>query len=179
MYLKELVKLAVLSTVQWVEGRARSVATVSGTWKSQSFKRYLKPVADVLADSKYFTYEDFLAFDPTTFQIQLAGTSLSSMKGNQVKVNLYDEYNILVVSKSFAVTLVGGKYTISNPQQFTNWSSNYLDITDKVEVSFEPTNINSDGVTTIVSSIIDNKVIAMSSYYSPKRPDHGLPKDPV
>lgn len=149
-------------------GSCRVVA--EGKWKVQSLQRYLKPVAEILADSKYFTYEEFLAFDPKKFQIKIEGTSGSTIKNNQVNVELYDEYKSLITSKVFAVKLVDGKYSILEPESFKSWSSNYLDIIDGVTVSFEPTNLNGDGVSTTVSSILDNKVLAMTTYSSPKRP---------
>lgn len=132
----------------------RVEGTIEGAFLSGFERDYISPLFEMIAQATGFTYSEWEGLDVSDFSLTLSGTTSAS---SHALVKVYDAYN-LVGEKSFSVTKSGNEYKFSNPNDVKNWSLQFVDIGEKVDVEFEVNEVESfsaalkEGNTTRASS---------------------------
>lgn len=105
---------------------------IEGSFQAK-LMRELQPLAEMLAQSTGFTYEEWSALDPSDFSLTVQGSYVTA---ESAKVVLLDG-SYEVAQSTFQVNNVGGTYTFATPSQVKQWSEQYVHLADSVRVELQ------------------------------------------
>lgn len=154
-----------------------SVSQESGqkpSWKCSASGRInaannlLRKVSSLVAETGIYTYEHYLAMDPSKYTIELSGTANSYIENSQATISVFDGTNLLG-QKVTTLTKNGNVYKFADPQGVKNWAYNYIDIADKVDVKYNTVTTGSQNDYT-TSNLKDSGVLKAAVTYA-------IPKD--
>ncbi|NWO06680.1 MAG: hypothetical protein HLX50_13615 [Alteromonadaceae bacterium] len=146
-----------------VPGPCKVEGGVEGTMQAK-LMRELRPITEMLAQSMGFTYEDWVALDPSDFAFTVQGSyatstsaSVTVMSGNQS-----------IGSSTFALNNVGGTYTFANPNSVKSWSQQFTDLADSIKVELMVAQTD-----TFSTSIKENGISRATYTHAPPNQDPG------
>lgn len=136
----------------------------SASGRINAANNLLRRVSALVAETGIYTYDHYLAMDPTKYTIELAGTANSYIENNQATISVFDGTNLLG-QKVTTLTKNGNIYKFADPQGVKNWAYNYIDIADKVDVKYKTVTTGSENDYTI-SNLKDSGVLKAAVTYA-------------
>lgn len=118
----------------------RVVVGAEGTWGDQTM---LRTISEMIASLTGFSISDWNELDVSEYEIELDASfgTIATIEGNVATVSVFSSESI-IGTQEFAVTQIGNKAKFSDPVAVKNWTYQFVDIADNVEVDIKTKSVN-------------------------------------